>query len=204
MRRLFIAASFALLLLPCTALAGGVSGGMLVSTVGMGLVNVLIDQYNTVNQTQVDKLSFTWGGELSVSMWRFIGLRPFTGLRFLTASSTTQRENVTSSLLGAYVGGIFSLAFINLSADIGIYRGTFSFPAARYDQLSGWGVGATGGIIYSFSLGSVFQIGIGIKLHWLPVEELRDGEGGVYAPREGPFLDFSGIGGVLNITWSRL
>lgn len=204
MKRLFIAVSFTLLLLPCIALAGSVSGGILVSTVGMGQANLLIDQYNTANQTQVDKLSFAWGGELSVSMWRFIGLRPFAGLRFLTTSSTTQRESVTSSLLGTYVGGTFPLAFINLSADIGVYRGTFSFPAARYSQLSGWGVGATGGIIYSFSLGPVFRIGIGIKLHWLPVEELRDSEGGVYVPREGPFLDFSGISGVLNITWSGL
>jgi hypothetical protein len=204
MKHLLIVALLVLLLLSCTALAGGVSGGILISTVGMSQVNLLIDQYNTANQAAVEKLSFAWGGEADVSMWQIMGLHPFSGVRVLFTSSSAQREKVTSALLGAYIGTAFRIASFSTAADVGIYRGTFSFPAARYDQLSGWGIGVTGGVTYDFPLGSVFWIGIGIKLQWLPVGELQDREGGVYAPREGSFLDFSGIGGVLSITWSGL
>jgi len=204
MKRSIVVALAGLFLLSCAVTAGGIGGGPIVTTVGMGQVNALIDQYNEANQAQVGRISFAWGGEIGVSMWRVMGVYPSAGLRLLFASSTAQREKVTAASSGVYTGGAIRLGPFSAAADFGIYRATFSFPAARYDRLVGWGMGMSGEVDYTLSLGSSLQVSFGIRLQWEPIRRLRDREGGVYESRTGAFLDFSGIGAVFGISWAGL
>ena len=203
MKRYALAVILFVLAFSCVATALGMSGAALVTSVTMDNVNLAIDEYNTANSTSVSGLHLAWGGEAQVSVGSFGGLIPSLGLRGLSASSVGQREHVAVSAVGFYVGGSFILGGWGLCADVGAYRGAFSFAAGGYDGLVGWSGGITGGVSYSLHLGSAIRITLGLRLQWLPVQQLTDTGGGVYASRNGAFLDFSGVGVSIGVSWTR-
>ena len=202
MKRYVIGVILLVVAFSCVATAVGVGGGILVTGVTMDYVNLAIDEYNTANTTSVSNLHLAWGGEAQVTVGNFWGLIPSLGLRGLSASSVGQREHVAASLVGLYGGGTFFFGGWGLCADVGAYRGAFSFPAAGYDGLVGWSGGITGGVSYGLHFGSAIQIVLGLRLQWLPVWQLADSEGGMYASRDGAFLDFSGAGVSIGVSWT--
>ncbi|MCK4393294.1 hypothetical protein KAX17_10360 [Candidatus Bipolaricaulota bacterium] len=195
---------FMVICLAVSFLAGalGMRGGLLVSSVGMDQVNLLIANYNDANETELPALSLAWGGEVDVSFGELAGMIPLVGGRGLSASSSAEGVTVSSSVIGVYAGGAFRFGPLEVSADVGAYRGGFSFPAARYENLSGWGAGIVGKATYSLRLTSALGLSLGLGFQWLTVPQVTDAEGGIYVPREGPFLDFSGLGLVIGLYWA--
>lgn len=185
----------------CLTTAITIGGNVLITEAGMSQVNKLISEYNDANQADVAGLHLAWGGDMELGIGSLWGVTPVFGLRGLIASSTGQREEVHSSLLGVYAGGTFSIAGWKLFGDAGFYRGSFSFPAAMYEGLTGWGAGLSGGAGYSGRIGAI-QVTVSIRLQWVPVRRLSDSEGGVYESRDGAFLDFSGAGLSIGASWS--
>jgi hypothetical protein len=178
-----------------------IGGDALLWLVGMQQANLLVADYNQTNEEDMPELSLALGGEVEMGLLPVMGFDTLAGVRALSCSTSAEREKASTSLFGGYIGASFDVGSLSAGVDIGAYRGTFSFLAQGYEDLSGWGFGITGRTAYSLAIGPALELKIGISLQWLPIEKLHDSSGGVYALRDGPFLNYSGIGGLLGITW---
>jgi hypothetical protein len=173
-----------------------------VSGVGMEYVNAQLALYGQEHRESISEIRLAWGGDATVEApFSILGLRPNLGGRALLAGTSSEGGPITSSLLGVFAGAAYRLGGWAIGADVGVYRGAFSFERGGYAGLGGWGVGAAATAGYGLRLGTKMLIGLRVRIQWLPVGELTDDGGAVYAGREGPFLDYSGIGAALGVSW---
>jgi hypothetical protein len=182
-----------------------ISGDIYVSTVRMTEANALVDLYNDVNAGTIPHLRYGLGAEvqariparLPFATW----LSPSVGLRLLGARSSDERETVRAATVGCLGGGICEFGPLWAHIAVGFSRSTFSFPVAHYERLSGWSLGLSASAGYEWSVLSRLSLEVGMRASWSPVLRLTDREGGVYRARNGPFLDFSGFGLFLGVSW---
>ena len=178
-----------------------ISASLGFSTVRMAYINEQIQLYADDHHDESiggihSALSSDFGVVLPFSI---LGVEPcvygrglYTGL----GESHTQ-----STALGLSVGGRYLVATWGVQANLGVYRGTFSFLRAGYDGLRGWGIGIDGAIEYSIPLTARLSAAVSITARWLTVDALSDRSGTSHAGREAPFLDFSGVGAVVTLRW---
>ena len=201
MSRLILCACCILLALSASARAVGVEGDLLVSAIAMNHVNRLIAQFDESTSSGLGELNLAWGGEIWASFPELLGVVPHLGVRGLIAATQEDRAFVHSSLIGLCAGGLVSLGSWDLLAHVGAYRAVFSFPSARYKDLTGWGIGLTGKVGYAVRLTSRLSLSIRLTADWLPVTKMADGLGRTYKGRGDPFLDFSGVGASIGLGW---
>lgn len=186
-----------------TASALEVGGGLAGFFARMDYLNTLIDLFETDNDLVLPEIHTGWGLKMDIPLFSFIesgwiGL----GGRGLVARATTRDISIQDSLLGLYAWGNYRIGSWRLAVDVGGYRGGFSFPAARYVELVGWGGGITGSISYTAICVWGFSLGSTLSLQWLPIYEMHDGVGQRYRGRGTPFLDFSGVSVSIDLIWS--
>ena len=203
MKQAFVVVGMLLVALSFPTCGVGLGGSVWVGTVTMEAVNAIIESYNAANGADVPALDRAFGGEAEASLAVGFFAIPYVGLRGAGVSAQTARERVSASILGPYAGLAAELGRAWMSLDVGAYRGAFSFPAARYDGLEGWGIGVVGRAGYALPISSVLAAYASVSATWLPVSELRDAEGAVYGARTGAFLDFSGFSLSLGMRWGR-
>ena len=188
-----------------------VSGELWLSAFRMDVVNEILAAYNASNEANVGMMNVGLGGQAEACVpIGDRGVASLLGLRaeFARAEGNGEREadaeTVAASLVGPYVGVSYSLRSWAVGVDIGLYRGGFHFPAGRYDSLVGWDVGLVARMRYSVSVVRGVVIDTGLFSAWLPVTQLTDTEGAVYGARDGNFLDFSGFGLSIGLSWRSL
>lgn len=186
----------------CLLAAMDIEGGLTLTTVRMATLNAEIDHQNELLHADLPPLHVGWGGKLGVvfPIWRF-PLESHVGGRVLSPSVEGAGETVQASIAGIYAGATYSLGSWRIGADVGSYRSGLSFPLAGYDGLTGGGWGVLGRVEYTFRFFQRFLVGIGFDLCWLPIDTMVDAFGMTYLGRGGPFLDFSGIGISVGLSW---
>ena len=168
----------------------------------MANVNSLIDQFELFADLQLPEMHTGVGLTITAPLLSFLERgRAGVGIRGLATRMTSRDVSVRASLIGLCGMVDYRIGDWSLGIDLGAYRGGFSFLAARYVGLFGWGGGAVARVGYDYVLTSHITIDLDIALQWLPVYEMRDSDGQRYRGRGTPFLDFSGISASIGITW---
>jgi len=169
----------------------------------MTYVNGLIGEHEALTHEGLRDLGPALTGRIGAVLNPITsGIRPEIGLELATTSVRARDTTVNAAIVGGYAGLAYSIGGGHVSAAIDGYRGSFSFPAARYVDLAGWGVGVHGGVGYGIQLaGERLVLRLSLVAQWMPVWNLSDTEGLEYRGRGQPFLDFSGIGVSLGVEW---
>jgi hypothetical protein len=177
-------------------------GSVWLSTLQMDTVNGIIETYNLANEASIGALRVGVGGQAEVRMpLGKGGVASFLGVRAALARAASERETVLASLVGTYVGVSYGLGSWSGAIDIGAYRGGFEFPVGRYKSLVGWDVGLVARLSYSLQLLRAVEADVALISSWLPTTRLTDAEGGLYEARGGSFLDCSGVGFSIGVSW---
>ena len=186
-----------------TSSALGVEGGLVGFYSPMDHTNTLIDLLETDADLVLPEIHTGWGLKGGVPLFSFLAnARMGLGGRGLAARAATRDVSIQASLLGFYGWADYRIGNWRFAVDIGGYRGGFSFPAARYVELVGWGGGIAGSVSYMIIAAWNFSLGSTLSMQWLPINEMHDGSGQRYRERGTPFLDFSGISVSIDLGWS--
>ena len=184
------------------AYAVDLGGGPVGFFASMSHVNSLIDTLATDNMITLPALHVGWGMNMDVSLFSFMeNMNTGLGMRYLNARTGARDVSIGASLAGLYAWTGYRMGAFHFAVDIGGYRGTFSFTAARYQNLVGWQAGATGSINYVAIATGHFSLGAAVSLQWLPIDEMHNDTGQKYRGRGAPFLDFSGISVSILLSW---
>lgn len=187
-----------------SSMASGLTAGgsLWLSTLQMDTVNGIIETYNLANQASIGALKVGVGGQAEVRLpLGKGGVASFLGMRAELARASSERETVLASLVGPYVGVSYGLGSWSGAIDIGAYRGGFEFAEGRYESLVGWDVGLVARLSYSLRLLRAVMADVALMSSWLPTTRLTDAEGGLHGARDGSFLDFSGFGFSIGVSW---
>lgn len=194
---------FVLIVCSISTCAIDFGANILATTISMSTIGDMIDLYNDVNDSDIRPLSSALGaefqGSVSVNPW----LSANIGVSLQGAQTGTDREKVTTTLLGLFAGPQIYFGAWFASVELGLNRTSFSFPASFYESLRGWSMGVSSSIGYSFGITQTLTAEVATQFQWIPVYRLRDPEGGVYQARDGAFLSYTGIGLSIGITWKR-
>jgi len=172
------------------------------STVRMTAINQQIQLYADDHHESIAGIHSAWSLSLGTTLrMSILGVEPCVSGYGLFASSGSGGGPIQATALGVAAGGRYAIGLWDVSADLGIYRGTFSFPRAAYDVLSGWGIGINGAIEYTFRLTARIALGVSLTLRWLTIEQMSDQFGTPYLDRGGPFFDSSGLGVGISFRW---
>ena len=186
-----------------TSSALEVEGGLVGFYAPMDYTNALIDLFETDSDLVLPEIHAGWGLRGDVPLFSFLGNgRIGLGGRGLTARVGTRDISIQASLLGFYGWADYCIGNWRFAVDVGGYRGGFSFPAARYVELVGWGGGIAGSIGYLAISAWNFSLGATLSMQWLPINEMHNGSGQRYRERGTPFLDFSGVSVSIDLGWS--
>lgn len=186
-----------------TSSALEMEGGLVGFYAPMDYTNTLIDLFETDTDLVLPEIHIGWGLRGDVPLFSFLeNGRLGLGGRGLAARTGARDVSVQSSLLGLYGWADYRIGNWRFAVDVGGYRGGFSFPAARYVELVGWGGGIVGNISYRAISAWNFSLGSTLSMQWLPINEMQDGSGQRYRGRGTPFLDFSGISVSIDLAWS--
>ena len=190
-----------LVLGPCAA-ALEINAAVGLSTVSMVAINQQIQLYADDHHESIagihSALSLSLGTTFRLSV---LGLHPCIYGHSLFASSGTGGGPIQTTALGLAAGGRYAIGPWSVHADLGVYRGTFSFPRAAHDVLSGWGVGINGAIEYEFHLTERISAAISFTLRWLTIGKMFDESSIAHMGREAPFFDCSGVGAGISLEW---
>lgn len=183
-------------------LATGVTIGLQGFSVSMEHINDLIEDFGDDGERGLSPLRTGAGCEISGSVLPIGGIGSLgLGGRVLFARVTSGDTTVATSMLGLFARTALTLGRWIAQIDAGVYRGTYSFPAVRAVDLSGWGAGLAGTVGYALPLSERFALAFDLGLRWLPIQEMRDPAGQKYRGRGTPFMDFSGISASIGLTW---
>jgi hypothetical protein len=174
------------------------------SSASMSNVNAQIALYGEDHHVPVGEIHSTWGIGLGASFpFSVFGVKPgIYGRALLATGGGAEETPVDASALGIAAGGTFEMGAWSARADIGLYHGAFSFARAGYDGLGGLGVGANATVAYRMALPAGFSLSVAGLLRWIVIGEMTDSTGESYGGRGLPFLDFSGIGVSVGVTWA--
>lgn len=189
--------------LAVSAYAVDLGGGLVGFFASMVYPNSLIDTFATDNVLTIPGLHVGWGMNMNVSLFSFMeNIDMGLGIRYLNARTGARDVSVGASLAGMYAWGGYRIGRWQLAIDAGGYRGSFSFAAARYQNLVGWNGGVTGSVSYFAIATGTFSLGSAVSLQWLPIGEMHDTTGQRYRGRGAPFLDFSGVSVSILFSWN--
>lgn len=180
-----------------------VEGGLVGFYARMDHTNDLIDLFEVDGDLVLPEIHTGWGVRGDVPLFSFLGTgRIGLGGKGLAARAATRDISIQASLLGFYGWADYRIGNWRFAVDVGGYRGGFSFPAARYVELVGWGGGIAGSVSYMAISAWNFSLGSTLSMQWLPINEMHDVAGQRYRERGAPFLDFSGISVSIDLGWS--
>ncbi|MCK5827881.1 hypothetical protein KAH43_05080, partial [Candidatus Bipolaricaulota bacterium] len=194
------------LVICCVATVAGLGIEVNLGVIGgygaFGHVNELVVAFEADNNLSIPELHTEWGLRCDIPVWSPTeSARVGLGIMGLGARTSSRDLVISSSLIGLNGSVDYQIGQLIAGIDLGAYRGTFSFPAGRIDDLSGWGVGIMGRVGYKgFTVGP-FSLGATLSLQWLPIQEMTDASGQRYRGRGTAFLDFSGIAVSIDLGW---
>jgi hypothetical protein len=203
MRRIILAVLLVVIFFG-NAYAVDLAAGPLGFFASMHNANSLIGSFAADNTITIPTLHLGWGMKMDASLFSpvqrlDIGL----GMRYLSAITGDGREvSIEASLAGLCLWTGYQSGGFEFVADVGAYRGTFSFSAARYESLVGWQGGLTGSINYLAIAREHYSLKTAVSLQWLPIDEMHDTTGQRYRGRGESFLDFSGISVSILLSWN--
>jgi len=165
-------------------------------------VNGLIEQHEAAASIELPALHVGFGGALRADLFPILGEGVlYFGGRGAAYSVEERDTELRTSHVGIVVGMSYPIGRLIASADLGLYRGSFAFPSARYADSSGWSGGVSGTATYRLQVTARLAVGASVLAQWVPFNEMADSEGQTYRGRGTPFVDFGGIGGSIHLVW---
>jgi len=196
-----------LIVVACPTAAVSVGGSLLAIASSMSYVNEIIGTYEDSAGVEVGSLHTGLGACIDVGLVDVIGA--IDGVLAIRSGSVsihdeTREENVEieAGFLGVAVGASTEWGPVEVTADAGIYRGTFEFAAVRYVGLTGWAPGASIGVQYTLALSRQLSAGVGAQLQWVAFYQMKDSSGQTFRARGTPFVDFTGLCVSIGLEWT--